>query len=404
MQPFASTIATIGLIGTTLLCGLASAQADETAVKIGVLSDMGGIFSAFGGPGSVTAATMAVEDFGGRVLGKQVEIVSGDHQNKPDIGLGIARRWYDVEGVDAIFDVLNSGLALPLQALTESKNRLVFFSGANNLDLNGKQCSEHGYVWGYDSYSLSNANVTGIIQKPGNESWFFITIDYASGHNLERDAMSVVKKNGGTVVGSVRYPLGMTDYGSILLQAQSSGAKVIALATGGADMQNILKQAKEFNLTQRIAPLFLTTMDIQGLGLEFTKGAPLVVDFYWDQNEATRAFGKRFLERHKRMPTDVQATVYSAVLNYLKAVQKAGTKDTKAVITSLKELPVEDFMTDRARIRDDGRLLRNMYFGEVKAPAESKSEFDFVKILSTIPGDAAFRPAAESECPALKKN
>ncbi len=381
-----------------------AARSDDATVRIGVLSDMSSIFSGFGGPGSVVAAKMAVEDFGGRVLDKPIEIVSADHQNKPDIGLGIARRWYDVDGVDVIVDVLNSGLALPLQGLAEQKNKLVFFSGANNLDLNGKQCSAHGYVWGYDSYSLANTNVTGIMQKPGHESWFVITIDYASGHNLERDAISAIKRNGGSVKGTVRYPLGMADYGSVLLQAQASGAKVIALATGGADMQNLMKQAKEFNVTQRLVPLFLTTMDIQGLGLDVTKGAPLVVDFYWDQNDATRAFSKRFLERHKRMPTDVQATVYSEVSSYLKAVAKAGTTETKAVIASLKDLPVTDFMTDNARTRADGRLLRNMYFGEVKAPADSKSEFDSVKILTMIPGDAAFRPASESECPALKKS
>ncbi len=394
----------MSLVAAAALIGAAStARSEETAVKIGVLSDMSSIFSSFGGPGSVVAAKMAVEDYGGRVLNRPIEVVTGDHQNKPDIGLGIARRWYDVDGVEAIFDVLNSGLALPLQGVAESKNKLVFFSGANNFDLNGKQCSPHGYVWGYDSYSLANTNVSGIMQTPGNDSWFFITIDYASGHNLERDAISAIKRKGGTVVGTVRYPLGMGDFGSVLLQAQSSGAKVIALSTGGADMQNLIKQAKEFNVTQRMVPLFLTTTDIQGLGLEATKGAPLVVDFYWDQNDATRAFSKRFAERHKRLPTDVQATVYSAVFNYLKAVAKAGTTDTKAVIASLKELPVSDFMTDNARTRADGRLLRNMYFGEVKAPSESKSEFDFINIRTMIPGDSAFRPAAESECPALNK-
>lgn len=386
----------------TMWVALGLAHAADAPVKIGVLSDMSSIFSGFGGPGSIVAATMAVEDFGGKALGRPVEIVSADHQNKPDIGLGIARRWYDTQGVDAIFDVLNSGLALPLQMLSESKDKLVFFSGANNLDLNGKQCSAHGYVWGYDSYSLANANVSGVMDKPSAESWFFITIDYASGHNLERDAISAVKKRGGKIVGTVRYPLGMGDYGSVILQAQASGAKIIALSTGGADMQNLVKQAKEFNVTQRLVPLFLTTMDIQALGLQFTAGFPLAVDFYWDQNETTRAFSKRFLERHKRMPTDVQATVYSAVLAYLKAVTKAGTKETKAVIGALKELPVSDFMTDGARTRADGRLLRAMYYGEVKTPGDSKSEFDYVKILSTIPGNEAFRPASESECPALK--
>lgn len=394
-----------GIIAAALaVAAAAPAHAVDQQVKIGVITDMSSLFSDFGGAGSVLAARMAVEDFGGQALGKPIEVVSADHQNKPDIGLSIARRWYDVEGVGAIFDVLNSGLALPLQTLAADKDKLVFFSGANNRDLQGKLCSDHGYVWGYDSYSLANATVAGVMRKPKAQSWYFITIDYASGHNLEQDAMAVVKKNGGKVAGSVRYALGTKDFASFLVQAQGSGADVVAFATGGADLQNLVKQSAEFGLTQRLAPLFVTTMDIQSLGLEPTKGVPLVTDFYWDQSDKTRAFAKRFFERHKRMPTDVQATVYSSVAHYLKAVKQANTTETKAVIKALKDLPVDDFMTANARIRDDSRLLRDMYYAEVKAPADSKYDFDYLNIVATIPGAEAFRPAAESECPLLKKS
>ncbi|GGC74499.1 ABC transporter substrate-binding protein [Chelatococcus reniformis] len=392
------------LLLTALGGGSVHAQSAASGpVKIGVITDKASIFADFGGQGSVVAAKMAIDDFGGSLLGRPIELISADHQNKPDIGLGIARQWFDADGVDAVFDVLNSGLALPMQILAEEKNKLVFFSGANNIDLTGKRCSEHGFVWGYDSYSLANSNVTGIMRKPGAESWYFITIDYASGHNLEQDAMKVVAKNGGKVVGKIRYPLGTKDFASILLQAQASGAQVIALATGGADMQNILKQSREFGLTQQVAPLFLTTMDIKGMGLDMVQGAPVVLDYYWDQSDDTRAFAKRFEAIHKRKPTDVQATVYSSVLHYLKAVQKAGSKDTKAVIAALKALPVNDFMTKDAAVRDDGRVLRDMYFAEVKAPDQSKYDSDYLTIVATVPGKDGFRPAAESECPRLAK-
>lgn len=372
-------------------------------VKIGVLSDMSGIFSDFGGRGSVVAATLAVEDFGGSVLGKPIEITSADHQNKPDLGVGIVRKWYDVDGVDVIVDVLNSGLALPVQTLAQEKNKLVIFSGLNNKDLSGKLCSPHGVVWGYDSYSLAKGAATGVMQA-GGKSWYFITIDYASGQTLEQDTVSVVRKNGGTIAGTVRYALGTKDFASFLLQAQASRADVIALATGGSDTQTMMKQAAEFGITQRMVPLFFTTMDIQALGLERAQGAPVVTDFYWDQNDRTRAWSKRFQERHGgRIPTDVQATVYSSTLHYLKAVKQAGTKDNAAVLAALNALPVEDFMTNGARIRPDGRLLRDMYFAEVKKPSESKAANDTLKIISTIAGAEAYRPADESECPLLKR-
>jgi branched-chain amino acid transport system substrate-binding protein len=383
--------------------GRRTAFAAEGAVKIGVLSDMSGIYSDFGGRGSVVAATMAIEDFGGSLLGKPVEIVSADHQNKADIGVGVVRRWYDAEGVDVVVDVLNSGLALPVQALAQEKKKIVVFSGLNNKDLSGKLCSPHGFVWGYDSYALGKGAATGIM-KAGGKSWFFITIDYSSGHTLEQDTVSVVRANGGAVVGTVRYALGTKDFASFILQAQASKADVIALSTGGADTQAMIKQAAEFGVSQRIVPLFFTTMDIQALGLQSAQGAPVVTDFYWDQTDATRAWSKRFQARHGgRIPTDVQATVYSSTLHYLKAVKQAGSKDTGAVLAAFNGLPVDDFMTKAASIRPDGRLLRDMYFGEVKKPSESTSPGDTLKILTTIPGVEAFRPASESECPLLRR-
>ena len=394
------TASALALAATSSRRALAQAS---SPVKVGVLSDMSGIFSDFGGRGSVVAATMAVEDIGGSLLGKPVEIVSADHQNKPDTGVGIVRRWYDVEGVDIIVDVLNSGLALPVQTLAQEKNKIVIFSGLNNKDLSGKLCSPHGIVWGYDSYALAKAAATGVMNA-GGKSWFIITIDYASGQTLEQDTIAVVKANGGTVTGTVRYALGTKDFASFLLQAQGSRADVIALSTGGADTQTMIKQAAEFGITQRMVPLFFTTMDIQALGLEAAKGAPVVTDFYWDQNDKTREWTKRFQAKHGgRIPTDVQATVYSSTLHYLKAVQKAGTKDNATVLAALKDLPVEDFMTNGARIRADGRLLRDMYYAEVKKPSESTGPTDTLKIISTIPGAEAFRPVAESECPLLRR-
>lgn len=373
-------------------------------VKIGVLSDMSGIFSGFGGQGSLVAATMAVEDFGGQLLGRPIEITSADHQNKPDTGVGIVRRWYDTEGVDVIVDVLHSGLALPVQTLAQEKNKIVIFSGLNNKDLSGKLCSAHGFVWGYDSYALAKTAATGVM-RAGGKSWYIITIDYASGHSLEQDTASVVKAGGGSVVGTVRYAIGTKDFASFLLQAQASRADVIALSTGGADTQTMMKQAIEFGITQRMVPLFFTTMDIEALGLQVAGGAPVVTDFYWDQNDKTREWSRRFRARHGgRNPTDVQATVYSATLHYLKSVQKAGTKDNQAVLQAMNAIPVEDFMTQGARIRADGRLMRDMYYAEVKKPSESSGPSDTMKIVATLPGAEAFRPVAESECPRLPRS
>ena len=393
------TLLAAALLG---LCTGAPAGAQPAPFRLGVLTDMSGVYSDFGGAGSVLAARMAVEDQGGAVLGRPIEIVSADHQNKPDIGVAIVRRWYDVEGVGAVFDVLNSGLAAPLQTLALEKNRIVVFSGVNNKDVTGKLCSPNGMVWGYDSYSLAQV-AAGPVQA-GLKAWYFLTVDYASGYTLEQDTTAVITTAGGRVVGAARYPLGTKDYGAFLLQAQASGADVIALATGGADMQNMIKQAHEFGVRQRIVPLFTTTLDVKALGLDLARGMPVITDFYWDQDDATRAFARRFKSRHGSVPTDVQATVYSAVLHYLKAVAKAGTGDTGAVLAAMKATPVEDFMTRAATIRVDGRLMRDMFVAEVKSPAASAALDDTMTVTGRIPGDTAYRPAAVSECPALKRS
>jgi len=382
-----------------------AALAANDSVTIGVLTDKNSIFSQFGGEGSVVAAKLAIEDNGGAMFGKPIRLVSADHQNKADIGLATVRRWYDTENVSAVFDVMNSGMALPIQLLAADKNKLVFVSGANNRDLNGKSCSPHGYTWGYDSYSLSKAVVSGMQRQYGDKAkkWYFITLDVASGHNVERDAAAVLKANGGEVVGSSRYGLGTTDFASVLLQAQQSGADVIGLATGGIDLQNIIKQGREFGLTQKMASIFMTTTDAQGLGLEIAQGLPMTVDYYWDRDEGSRKFAERFKKIHGKPPTNPQASVYSAVNHYLKAVKQAGTTDTAAVIKALNNIPVNDAFTKDGHIRADGRMMREMYYAVIKAPGASKYDDDFAEIMQVIPADQAFRPASESECPALQK-
>ncbi|WP_372500611.1 ABC transporter substrate-binding protein (plasmid) [Tistrella mobilis] len=387
-----------------VLCQMAGAQAAD-AVKIGVLTDMSSVYSDFGGQGSVVAAELAIEDAGGKVLGQPVGLVSADHQNKADIGVTAALKWFDDEGVQALFDVSNSGISLALQDVIMKRDKIAVFSGANNKSLTGDRCTTNGLIWGYDGYALAKGNVEGIFKSNPGSSWFFLTVDYASGHGLEGDTISVIEKMGGSVKGTVRFPLGTTDFSSFLLQAQASGADVVALVAGGADVRNMIKQADEFGIAQagqRIAPLFFTVNDIQGLGLEATKGMPVVADFYWDQNDGTRAFAERFKARHGKVPTDVQATVYSSVLHYLKAVEAAGTTQTQAVLAKMKAMPVEDFMTDGATIRADGRLMRDMYYFEVKSPAESTYPLDYLAQKTTIPGAEAYRPAAESDCPLLK--
>ena len=384
--------------------GAAHAQTGQT-VKIGVLNDQGGPYSSITGPGAVAAARLAIEDAGGTLFGKPIELVSADHQHKPDVGSAIARRWYDAEGVGAIFDIYNSGVALAVQRLAEEKNKILV-STVNTADITGKSCSPNGMQWGGDGYSLSNLTVKGSYQgKP--ESWYFITVDYTAGHSLEKDARRAVEAQGGKVLGAVRFPLGSTDFSSYLLQAQSSKADVVAIVGGGTDLLNSIKQADEFQIRktkQRLVPFALSTADVVALGNQTTQGFPLALSFYWDENAATRSWTERFRKAQGgKLPTDLQANVYSAVLHYLKAVKAAGTTDTKAVLAKMRELPVNDFYTHDARVREDGRLMRAMLYAEAKAPGQMKSKDDLVSVVKKFPGEEAFLPRAMSECPLIKK-
>ena len=380
------------------------ALAQTKAVKIGVLNDQGGPYSSVTGPGAVAAARMAIEDVGGLVLGKPVELVSADHQHKPDVGSAIARRWYDAEGVDAVFDIYNSGVALAVQRLAQEKNK-VLISSVNTAEITGKSCAANGLQWGGDGYALANLTVKGAYKgKP--ESWYFLTVDYAAGHSLEKDARAAVEAQGGKVLGAVRFPLGSTDFSSYLLQAQASKADNIGILGGGTDLLNAIKQADEFQIRktkQKVIPFALTTADVVALTNQTAQGFPLVMSFYWDENAATRAWTERFRKSQGKLPTDLQANVYSAVLHYLKAVQAAGTTDAKAVLAKMRDTPVEDFYTHGARIREDGRLMREMIYAEAKAPGQMKSKDDLVSVVKRFTGEQAFLPRALSECPLVKK-
>lgn len=374
-------------------------------VKVGILNDQGGPYSSITGQGAVVAARMAIEDAGGSVLGQPVELVSADHQHKPDVGSAIARRWFDAEGVDAIFDIYNSGVALAVQRLAEEKNKILVTT-VNSAEITGKSCSANGMQWGGDGYSLANLTVKGTYQgKP--ESWYFITVDYTAGHSLEKDARRAVEEQGGKVLGAVRFPLGSTDFSSYLLQAQSSKADVVAIIGGGTDLLNSIKQADEFQIRktkQRLIPFALSMADVAALGNETAQGFPLALSFYWDESPATRDWTERFRKlQNGKLPTDLQANVYSAVLHYLKAVKAAGTAETKAVLAKMKEMPVTDFYTNGARVREDGRLMREMLYAEAKAPDQMKSKDDLLKVVNKFPGEEAFLPRVMSECPLLKK-
>jgi len=396
------------LAGAALAAFALPAVADDVSdgvVRIGVLNDQSGLYADNTGPGSVIAARMAVEDFGGKVLGKPVEVVFADHQNKADIGSNVTRQWIDQEGVDAIADVGNSAVALAVQAITREKNRIHLNTGAASSDLTGKECSPTGFSWAYDTYALASGTGKALV-KQGGDTWFFLSADYSFGQALERDTTKFVKEAGGKVLGSVRVPLNTSDFSSFLLQAQGSGAKVIGLANAGGDTINSIKQASEFGIVaggQRLAGLLVFLPDIHSLGLKTAQGLVITTAFYWDQNDETRAWNKRFQEKHGKPATYIQAGTYSAVAHYLKAIAAAGTDEAKAVSAKMKEMPVNDFMTHGAKVREDGRVVRDMYLVEVKTPAESKGPWDYYKILTTIPGDEAFRPLADGNCPFVEK-
>ena len=387
--------------------GAAQAQVSGDVVKIGVLNDQSGPYADLAGKGSVTAAQMAADDFGGKVLGKPIQIVTADHQNKPDIASNIANQWIDTDNVDVISDVPTSSVALAIQEITKNKNRIHINSGAASSDLTGKACSPTGIHYAYDTYALAKGT-GGTLVKQGGDSWFFITADYAFGHALERDTTAAVTAAGGKVVGAVRHPFpGTTDFSSFLLQAQSSGAKVVGFANAGADTINSIKQAGEFGLVaggQKLAGLLVFLTDVHSLGLKTAQGLVITDGWYWDRDDETRAWAKKFAEKNGgKMPTMVQASVYSSTMHYLKAVDAAKTDEAKAVVAKMRELPINDFFAKNGKIREDGRMVHDMLLVQVKKPEESKAPWDYLKILSVIPGDEAFRPMkAEFGCSLVK--
>jgi branched-chain amino acid transport system substrate-binding protein len=384
---------------------LAHAQISDKVIKIGVLSDMSSLYSAVGGPGSVVAARMAVDDFGAAKKGMKVEIVSADHQNKPDVGSQIARQWYDVDKVDVILDVPNSGVALAVSQVTREKGKVFLVSGAATSDLTGKACSPNTIHWTYDTWMLAHGT-GGAIVKQGGDTWFFLTSDYAFGYALEHDTEAVVLANGGKVLGKVRHPLNTQDFSSFLLQAQASKAKIIGLANAGGDTTNSIKQASEFGIVkggQKLAGLLVFLSDVHGLGLEKAQGLIFTETFYWDLNDRTRAWSKRFAALNNgAYPTMVQAGVYSSVLHYLKAVQALKNDDGTKVVAEMKKLPTDDPLFGKGVVRADGRKMHPAYLVEVKAPSESKGPWDYFKIRATIPADQAFRPLNEGGCPLVK--
>jgi branched-chain amino acid transport system substrate-binding protein len=383
----------------------AQAQVSDGVIKIGVLNDQSSLYADLTGTGSVLAARMAVEDFGAAKKGMKVEILSADHQNKPDVGSAVARQWYDVDRVDVIVDVPNSGVALAVNQITRDKGKAFIVSGAATSDLTGKACSPNTIHWTYDTWMLANGTGNAIVKTGGN-TWFFLTADYAFGHALERDTEQVVLKSGGKVVGKVRHPLNTQDFSSFLLQAQSSKAKIIGLANAGGDTTNSIKQAAEFGIVkggQNLAGLLVFLTDVHGLGLNNAQGLIFTETFYWDRNEQSRAFGKRFAQANRGIhPTMIHAGVYAGVLHYLKAVEALKSDDGGKVIAKMKDTPTDDPLFGKGRIRADGRKLHDAYLVEVKKPAESKYPWDYYKIRATIPADQAFRPEKEGGCPLVK--
>ena len=373
-------------------------------VRVGVLTDMSGLYSDLGGQGSVEAARMAVADFGGKVLGKNVDVVGADHQNKADVGASKAREWFDQQGVDMITDALNSAVGIAVTKIAGEKKRIMMNVGAASTRLTNEDCNAYTVHYAYDTYALANGTGNAIV-KQGGKSWFFLTADYAFGHSLEQDTANVVKAGGGTVAGAVRHPLNAADFSSFLLQAQSSKAQIVGLANAGGDTINSIKAANEFGITknQQLAGLLVFITDIHSLGLPTTQGMYLTDGWYWDANEETRKFGRRFFEKMKKMPTMIHAGVYSATLNYLKAIQAAGTDNADAVMAELKKAKINDVFAKNGQIRADGRMVHDMYLMQVKKPAESKYPWDYYHVKATIPADQAFQPMALSRCPMIKK-
>ena len=392
-----------------LFAGAFVAQAQDKisdgVVKIGLIEDMSSIYADITGVGAVTAAKMAVEDFGGKVLGKPIEVVSADHQNKADIASATARDWFDNQHVDALMDVAASATALAAIEVAKSKNKIVVLNGPGAARITNEACTPVSVHYTYDNYALSHGTGAAMV-KEGYDTWFFITADYAFGRDLEQNTAAVVKTSGGQVLGSVRVPINTSDFSSALLQAQSSKAKVIGLANAGADTTNAIKQAAEFGIVrggQKLAGLLVFINDVNTLGLKTAQGMLLTNAFYWDRNDESRAWAQRYFQRMNRMPNMTQAGIYSATMHYLKAVEAAGTDETQAVMDKMRATPINDFFAKDGRIRADGRMVHDMYLYEVKKPEESKGAWDYYKLVATIPAEQAFLPLAESKCPLVKK-
>ena len=398
------------LLGTALALGAsAAAMAQDKTIKIGVLTDNSGLYSDIGGAGSTLAAQMAVEDSGLAAKGWKIDIVSADHQNKPDIGTNTARQWIDVDKVDIFMDVLNSGVALAVSNLVKEKNVIMINTGAASSDLTNSKCSPNTIHWVYDTYMLANSTGQALV-KAGGDTWYFLTADYAFGHALERDTAAVVVKSGGKVLGTVRHPLNSSDFSSFLLQAQASKAKIVGMANAGGDTTNTIKQASEFGIVsggQKLAGLLLFINDVHSLGLKVAQGLSFTETFYWDLNDETRAFSKRFSERmkNKAQPSMIQAGVYSGLIHYFKTLEAMGGNphDGIKVVEKMKSLPTDDPLFGKGTIRVDGRKMHPAYLFEVKKPAESKGPWDYYKLIGTTPADQAFRPLSESECSLVKK-
>ena len=397
------TLCLTSLLATS--ASYAQEKISDGVVRIGLIEDMSGVYADITGMGAVTAAQMAVDEFGGTVLGMPIEILSADHQNKPDIGGAIARKWLDEDRVDAILDVASSSPALAALEVAKQKNKLIVLSSPGSLRITNDLCGPYVMHWAYDTYAIAHTTGQALVDQ-GMDSWYFVTADYAFGHGLEKETGDVVKARGGTVLGSTRLPIGTTDFASVLLTAQGSGANVVALANAGADTINSVKQAAQFGLTQagqKVATLGGFINDVHGLGLEEAQGLTIVEASYWDMNDETRAWSKRFYEQRNAMPNMLQTGVYSSVLHYLRAIEKAGSDDTEQVVAKMRELPVNDVFYKNGYIREDGRMMHDMYLFEVKTPTESSGDWDYYKLLATVSPDKAFQPLDKSQCALVKK-
>jgi branched-chain amino acid transport system substrate-binding protein len=393
----------LAVVTATILLAFVS-LADAQPLRIGVLTDINGMVSDISGTGSVVAARLAVEDFGPTVLNRPIEVVVGDHQNKPDLGASIARQWFDRDGVQMVIDLPNSSVALAVERVADDHKKIFIASTGLAADITGKSCMPTGFQWATDTYALAHGIANAVV-KAGGKTWFFLTADYAFGKNLAADGVEAVKQAGGTVIGQVLHPFDAGEFSTYLVAAKASGAQVIGLANGAGDTINSIKQAHEFGIDaggQQIAAFLLYITDVNSIGLDVAKGTYLVNSFYWDMDDQTRAFAKRFAALHRgRMPTFAQAAVYSGVFHYLRAVRAAGTDDGPTVAAKMKELPVNDFYTHGAKVRADGRIMRDHYLFRIKSPVESKQPWDYYKLVATIPGAEAVRPAAENPCPLL---